>query len=72
LNKTDVDNDLYGATDTDMGYLKQLGHFNNEYDILSNAIINLSSNSFTELEANINVDYDGIETAQKQLRKYID
>lgn len=70
LDKDMVNNDLYGKDSNDMGYLKQLGNYNKEYDKISNKIINLSSESYTELEANIDVNLESIETAQQQLRKY--
>ena len=70
LEKALVDADLYGKNEEDMGYLKQLGHLNTEYDKLSNLIINLRNSSFNELEANVQVNTTAIETAQKQLTKY--
>lgn len=73
LDAETVEEDLYGKEQTDnslpQGYLKQLGYYNTEYDKLSNKIINLQDASFTELEANLNVNLEGIETAVKQLRK---
>lgn len=69
LDKLSTDADLYGINSNDMGYLKQLGYFNSEYDKISNAIINLEAASFNELEANITANITGIETAQKQLHK---
>lgn len=69
LNKDTVDADLYGKGKDDQGYLKQLGYLNTEYDKLSNAIINLTTSSFNELQANIETNVTAIETAQKQLFK---
>ena len=69
LDKDMVDADLYGKGEGDQGYLKQLGYLNTEYDKLSNAIINLSNSSFNELQANVETNVKGIETAQKQLFK---
>lgn len=69
LDKNMVDADLYGKGEGDQGYLKQLGYLNTEYDKLSNAIINLSNSSFNELQANVEANVKGIETAQKQLFK---
>ena len=69
LDKNMVDADLYGKGEGDQGYLKQLGYLNTEYDKLSNAIINLSNSSFNELQANVETNVKGIETAQKQLFK---
>ena len=69
LDKDSVDADLYGKGEGDYGYLKQLGYLNTEYDKLSNAIINLSTSSLTELQANVETNVKGIETAQKQLFK---
>lgn len=73
LDGATVEQDLYGAKSEENGlngYLKALGFYNGEYDRLSNQIINLEDSSFTELEANLNVNLDGIETAQKQMKKY--
>lgn len=64
-----VNNDLYGQDDNDMGYLKQLGYYNTEYDKLSNKIINLQDQSYTELTANIDINLVGIEVAQQELGK---
>ena len=75
LDKNKVEADLYGAGQNDMGYLKKLGHLNTEYDKLSNAIINLQTSSFNELNANIQINLSGIEAAQQELYKikgYID
>ena len=60
--------DLYGINNEDLGYLKTLGYYNTQYDRLSNLIINLSAASFTELQANLDVNLTGIETAQTKLR----
>lgn len=70
LDKDLVNADLYGINENDYGYLKQLGHFNSEYDKLSDLIINLSNESYTELQGNVDVNFEGILTAQKQLIKY--
>lgn len=70
LNKEKTEADLYGIDDNDMGYLKQLGYLNGEYDSLSNKIITLSNKSFTELEANLEVNIEGIQAAQSLLNKY--
>lgn len=69
LNEEKTNADLYGIDGNDMGYLKKLGYYNNEYDKLSNLIINLQDESYTELEANIEVNLTGIETALKELNK---
>lgn len=69
LDEDTVLRDLYGVEEGDMGYLKNLGYYNQEYDKLSDLIINLSSASFTELEANVNVNFDAIETAQQRIAK---
>lgn len=69
LDKEKTEADLYGKNDNDLGFLKTLGYFNIQYDKLSNWIINLSAASFTELEANLQVNLTGIETAQKRLRQ---
>lgn len=69
LNKETTEKDLYGENDNDMGYLKSLGYWNTQYDTLSNQIINLQDESYTELEANIEVNLTGIETAMQELNK---
>lgn len=69
LDAAATEADLYGKDENDMGYLKQLGYYNSEYDRLSNLIINLQDESYTELEANVEVNLTGIETAQKELNK---
>lgn len=69
LDEEQLERDLYGKEEGDLAYLKQLGYYNSEYDKLSNLIINLSSESFTELEANIEVNLEAIVTAQQQLLK---
>lgn len=68
LNKEATEADLYGIDEQDMGYLRTLGYLNTQYDELSNRIINLSAKSFTELQANLDVNLTGIEAAQKRLR----
>lgn len=75
LDKDKTEADLYGKSTSDLGYLKQLGHLNTEYDKLSDAIINLSTSSYNELNANLQVNLNGIEAAQQELYKikgYID
>lgn len=69
LDKNTTDADLYGIDESDMGYLKQLGYYNKKYDELSNLIINLQDESYTELTANVEVNLTGIETAQQELNK---
>lgn len=69
LDKNTTDADLYGIDESDMGYLKQLGYYNRKYDELSNLIINLQDESYTELTANVEVNLTGIETAQQELNK---
>ena len=69
LDKNTTDADLYGINESDMGYLKQLGYYNKKYDELSNLIINLQDESYTELTANVEVNLTGIETAQQELNK---
>lgn len=68
LDKETTEADLYGVNNSDLGYLKTLGYLNIQYDNISNKIINISAQSFTELNANLNVNLTGIETAQKKLR----
>ena len=69
LDKDRTLSDLYGNNSNDLGYLKTLGYLNIEYDKLSNYIINLSAASFTDLQAKLDVNLTGIETAQKRLRE---
>lgn len=71
LDKDSVQRDLYGIERENLqGFLKKLGFLNTEYDKLSNNIIKLQDSSYTELEANLEVNLTGIETATQQLRKY--
>ena len=70
LDGETIKEDLYGIKKGNLGYLKTLGFYNTEYDKLSNQIINLESSSYTELEANLEVNLAGIETAIQQMRKY--
>lgn len=69
LDEKESNGDLYGIDNEDMGYLKTLGYYNIEYDKLSNKIINLQDESYTELTANIEVNLTGIETAMQELNK---
>lgn len=80
LDEEEVEQDLYGITpnvtsiednpdEIPSGFLKQLGYYNTQYDELSNKIINLQDASFTELQANLEVNYQGILTAQEQILK---
>lgn len=69
LDKDLVIKDLYGVDPNDLGYFKKLAHLNDEYDKLSNAIINLQTGSLTELEANLQVNLNGIDSAKKELGK---
>lgn len=71
LDKDQVERDLYGIDGSleDLGFLKQLGYYNNEYDKLSNKIINLTNQSFGELQSNVNVDITGIESVLKEIAK---
>ena len=78
LDADEVEQDLYGVTPTSRvlekdeipaGFLNQLGYYNSRYDELSNKIINLKDASYTELEANLTVNYQGIITAQEQILK---
>ena len=80
LDGDEVEQDLYGITPNEKnikdnpdeipsGFLQQLGYYNTRYDELSNKIINLQDASFTELQANLEVNYQGIITAQEQILK---
>lgn len=69
LDEKDSNADLYGINSNDKGYLKTLGYYNENYDRINNKIINLRNSSLQELEANLFVNLEGIETAQKELIK---
>ena len=80
LDKNEVEQDLYGITpnikslennydEIPSGFLAQLGYYNGEYDKLTNKIINLQDASFTELQANLEVNYQAIITSQEQILK---
>ena len=78
LDADEIEQDLYGIIPTSdiingneipSGFLRQLGYYNTQYDDISNKIINLQDASFTELEANLTVNYQGIITAQEQILK---
>lgn len=80
LDKEEVEQDLYGIFPIEesledskkvipSGFLSQLGYYNTQYDKLTNNIINLQDSSFTELEANVIVNLEGIVTAQEQILK---
>lgn len=69
INEDELNADLYGVDESDLGFLKQLGYYNEQYDILSDKIINLDSASFTELQAKLEVNLTGIETSQKLMKK---
>lgn len=73
LDGDEVEQDLYGITpangDIPSGYLYQLGYYNKQYDDITNKIINLQDSSFTELEANLTVNYEAIITSQEQILK---
>ena len=78
LDGDEVEQDLYGITPTSKklkkdeipsGFLYQLGYYNSQYDELSNKIINLQDASYTELQANLEVNYQGILTSQEQIVK---
>lgn len=70
LDRIKTDADLYGINNNDIGFLKKLGYLNTQYDEISNKIIALKGESFTELEANLEVNLNGIDAAQQQLNKY--
>lgn len=69
LNKDMVNADLYGTSEGSIGYLQRLGFLNGEYDKLNNAIINLQDSSTTELEANLEVNLNGIDSAKKNINR---
>ena len=69
LQQDQVYKDLYGTDNKEKGYLNQLGYNNTEYDRLSNKIINLTNESFTELQANVQTNLTGIETVLKEIAK---
>lgn len=69
LNEKQIEADLYGINESGIAFLKTLGYYNKNYDELTNNIINLENSSLNELEANLYVNLEGIETAQKELIK---
>lgn len=73
LNKEETEKDLYGnyidKDNSNYGFLRTLGYYNEQYDKITNNIINLQDTSFTELEANLTVNLEGITTIQEQLIK---
>lgn len=75
LDADEVEQDLWGVepvaqgSNIPSGFLRQLGYYNEQYDKITNNIINLQDASFTELEANLTVNLEGIVTAQEQLVK---
>ena len=75
LDEDEVQQDLYGVYPTSSnseipsGFLRQLGYYNKRYDELTNKIINLQDASFNELEANLQVNLQGIITVQEQILK---
>ena len=69
LEQDQVYEDLYGINNKEKGYLKQLGYNNIEYDRLSNKIINLTNESFTELQSNVYTNLMGIEAVLKEVAK---
>lgn len=71
MDKESTENYLYGNGE-EKGYLKELGNLNTEYDKLSNLIINMQDESYTELQANIEVNLTGIETSLTELNKCIE
>lgn len=71
LDEEATTNDLYGQNENDLGFLKQIGYYNQEYDKLSNLIIEMESESYTELTANVDVNMTGIETAIQEKNKIL-
>lgn len=74
LDADEVEQDLWGVdpendSNIPSGFLRQLGYYNEQYDKISNKIINLQDASYNELEANLTVNLEGIVTAQEQLIK---
>lgn len=72
LDKDITEKDLYGNylnANKEQGFLRLLGYYNDQYDKITNKIINLQDTSFTELEANLKVNLEGITTSQEQLVK---
>lgn len=69
LSREQTDADLYGKDNNDIGYLKKLGYLNTQYDQLSNIIINLTNESFVELQSNLETNITGISSAQQELMK---
>ena len=53
INATELMNDLYGTKSSDMGYLTNLGRYNDQLDALSDTYITLN-NTVSDLETRIN------------------
>ena len=76
LKEEEVEKDLWGTKGEDngsipQGYLKQLGYYNTQYDKISNKIINLQDASYNELQANLTVNLEGIDTSLQQIQKIL-
>lgn len=71
LDEETTNNDLYGQNSQDLGFLKQIGYYNQQYDNLTNLIISLQDESYTELQANVEVDMTGIDTAIQEKNKIL-
>lgn len=68
-----IEQDLYGIKyDKTVinGYLKTLGNYNTQYDILTNKIINLQNNSFNDIDAHIQINIEGINVIIKEIKEY--
>lgn len=73
LSAAQVESDLYGIEVQDnilSGYLKVLGYYNTQYDLITNNIINLQNNSFNDIDAHIQVNIEGINVIIKEIREY--
>lgn len=73
LNEEQVNRDLYGLEAGDLAFLPTVGYYNTEYDKLTNAIINVTGETMTELKAKLDVLKTSItaalETRQKVSQK---
>lgn len=76
LPAAQVEQDLYGITHQENeiinGYLKSLGNYNTQYDTLTNKIINLQNNSFNDIDAHLQINIEGINVINKEIKEYND
>lgn len=69
LNKEQVIKDLYGINKGDFAFLPTIGYYNNQYDKLTNLIINLTGETMVKLEAENETYIQGVTTALEEKQK---